>query len=559
MKLKIIVLVLGLFCHNALAASGVATAHPIATAAGIKMLELGGNAFDAAIAITATLAVVEPASSGMGGGGFWLLYDADQDKSIMLDGREKAPLAATHDMYLDEQGNVVPNLSISGALAAGIPGQPAALVWLGKHYGALPLRVSLQPAIDAATNGFEVGQRYRKNIEYRIDAINAFSGAAEIFLIDGKVPEIGARIVQNDLAKTLRTLAVQGHDGFYAGDIAEKLVQGVKQSGGIWSLQDLAEYQVAVRQPVVVEYNGMTVTSAALPSSGGLVLAESLNILSNYDIESMDDVDFTHVTVEAMRRAYRDRAEYMGDTDFVEVPTKMLNDRQYANGLNQSLRMDRATPSAQLAPTWVDRQNGQDTTHFSVVDDQGNRVAATLSINYPFGSGVAPTGTGVLLNDEMDDFSAKPGQPNVYGLVGARANAIEPGKRMLSSMSPTFLETANRIAVLGTPGGSRIISMVLLSALKFHRRADTHSINQAIAQEIVGRPRYHHQYLPDVIQYEPGALSEQTIAALEARGHKFKPVNRKWGNMQVVIVDRDSGEITAASDGRGEGQAKVLP
>ena len=551
MKLKIIVLALGLFCHNALAASGVASAHPIATAAGIKMLELGGNAFDAAIAITATLAVVEPAGSGLGGGGFWLLYDADQDKSIMLDGREKAPLAATRDMYLNEQGNVVPNLSVSGALAAGIPGEPAALVWLEKHYGALPLTVSLQPAIDAATNGFTVGPRYRKSIEYRIDAINASPAAAEIFLIDGKAPEIGARIVQNDLAKTLWSLAMRGHDGFYNGDIAEKLVQGVKQAGGIWSLQDLAEYQVAVRRPVVVEYNGMTLTSAALPSSGGLVLAESLNILSNYDIEAMDDTDFTHVTVEAMRRAYRDRAEYMGDTDFVEVPTEMLNDRQYANGLNQSLHMDRSTPSGQLAPTWVDRQNGQDTTHFSVVDDQGNRVAATLSINYPFGSGLVPTGTGVLLNDEMDDFSAKPGQPNVHGLVGARANAIEPGKRMLSSMSPTFLETANRIAVLGTPGGSRIISMVLLGALAFHRGAS--------AQEMVDRARFHHQYLPDVIQYEPGALSEQTIAALKVRGHKLKPVNRKWGNMQVVIVDQDSGEITAASDSRGEGQARVLP
>ena len=551
MKLKIVVLLLSLFCHNAFAASGVATAHPIATAAGIKMLALGGNAFDAAIAITAVLGVVEPASSGLGGGGFWLLYDADQEKSIMLDGRERAPLAATRDMYLDEDGNVVPHLSISGALAAGIPGQPAALVWLAKHYGTLPLTVSLQPAIDAAANGFAVGQRYRRRIEYRIDTINAYPETAEIFLLDDAVPEIGARIVQNDLAKTLSILATQGHDGFYSGAIAKKLVAGVQRAGGIWSLQDLAEYQVVVRQPIQVEYNGMTLTSTALPSSGGLVLAQSLNILSNYDLSSMDDVDFTHVTVEAMRRAYRDRAEYMGDTDFVEVPTKMLNDKQYANGLSQSLRMDRASISNQLAPTWVDGSKGQDTTHFSVIDERGNRVAATLSINYPFGSGVVPTGTGVLLNDEMDDFSAKPGQPNVYGLVGGYANAIEPGKRMLSSMSPTFLETDKRIAVLGTPGGSRIISMVLLSALKFHQGAD--------AQSIVNQPRYHHQYIPDVIQYEPDALPEETIAALKLRGHQFKPINRQWGNMQAVILDKVSGEITAATDERGEGHSEVLP
>ena len=550
-KFALIAAFLYLVSTTTYGAAGVATAHPVATAAGIKILEMGGNAFDAAIAITSTLAVVEPAGSGIGGGGFWLLYDSDEEQSIMLDGREKAPLAATRDMYLDDAGNVIPDLSISGALSAGIPGEPAALVWLEKNYGSMPLTVSLQPAIEAARNGFDVGPRYQKSIEYRLETISASPAAARIFLDNGAVPEIGTRIVQEDLANTLWTIAIQGHDGFYSGQVAEKLVSGVQEAGGIWTLEDLGNYQVEVREPVQAEFNGMTMTSAALPSSGGLVLAESLNILSNYDIDSMNDADFTHVTVEAMRRAYRDRAEFMGDSDFVEVLIPMLVDRHYANGLSQSIRMDSASKSAQLSPTWVDGKKGQDTTHFSVIDHEGNRVAATLSINYPFGSGIVPAGTGVILNDEMDDFSAKPGEPNVYGLVGARANAIEPGKRMLSSMSPTFLETGDRIAVLGTPGGSRIISMVLLGALEFHRGAD--------ADTVVNRPRFHHQYLPDVIQYETEALAEDTIADLEARGHQFKALNRTWGNMHAVILDKNSGDITAASDGRGEGQALVLP
>ncbi len=553
MKYKSILTVVLFFslCHGAYGAAGVASAHPLATAAGIRMLEMGGNAFDAAVAITATLAVVEPAGSGLGGGGFWLLYDADNDKSIMLDGREKAPLAATHDMYLDENGEVVANLSTAGALSAGIPGEPAALVWLAKNYGSLPLAVALLPAIEAAANGFAVGNKYRQSIEWRIDAIKSSAEAARLFLVNGRLPGIGARIIQPDLANTLQILAVEGHDGFYSGQTAKKLVDGVRQAGGIWTLQDLSEYQVAVRQPVVVDYKGMTLTSAALPSSGGLVLAESLNILSNYDLHSMNDVDFTHVTVEAMRRAYRDRAAFMGDTDFVAVPTRLLLGHDHAHELSQSVRMDRATNSHDLAPTRVNGGEGEDTTHFSVIDSHGNRVAATLSINYPFGSAVVPPGTGVLLNNEMDDFSVKPGSPNAYGLIGARANAIEPGKRMLSSMSPTFLQTEERIAVLGTPGGSRIISMVLLGALEFHRGAD--------AQSVVDRPRYHHQYLPDSIQYEPGGLAEETVSALRQRGHDLTPVNRRWGNMQVVILDRKSGEITAASDGRGEGRAQLIP
>ena len=552
-------LLLALPPRDATAAAGVASADPLATAAGIEILQQGGNAFDAAVAVSAALAVVEPASSGLGGGGFWLLHDAASGEDVMLDGREKAPLAATRDMYLDAAGEVIPKLSIDGALAAGIPGEPAALAWLAENRGALPLSASLAPAIRLAEAGFPVTPRYRRELEFRLDAVAASPGAAAIFLADGEAPAEGALIVQRDLAATLRALADAGFDGFYRGEVARKLVAGVRAAGGIWTAEDLSAYRVVVRKPVVAAYRGMKITSAALPSSGGLVLAQALNILSGYDLAalapgSLDAPDFVHLAVEAMRRAYRDRAEYMGDADFVEVPTGLLADPRYAAGLRQSIRLEHATPSERLAPTFTGeggaRSEGADTTHFSVIDAAGNRVAATLSVNYSFGSGLVPPGTGVLLNDEMDDFSAKPGSPNVYGLVGAAANAIAGGKRMLSSMSPTFLETGERVAALGTPGGSRIISMVLLAALEFHRGAG--------ASDIVNRPRFHHQYLPDAIQFEPGALSAQTVEALRLRGHQLDPKARPWGNMHIVIRDRAGGKITAASDRRGDGAARVL-
>ncbi|MGI9311348.1 MAG: gamma-glutamyltransferase [bacterium] len=538
---------------EARAAAGVASADPLATAAGIEILRSGGNAFDAAVAVSAALAVVEPASSGLGGGGFWLLHDARSGEDWMLDGRERAPLAASRDMYLGADGEVVPRLSVDGALAAGIPGEPAALAWLAEHHGALPLSASLRPAIELAQRGFAVGARYRRLAKFRRDALAASPSASSVFLADGEVPELGAIIVQHDLAATLRALAQRGHDGFYHGEVARKLVDGVRAAGGIWTLDDLRAYRVKARAPVVANYRGMKITSAALPSSGGVVMAQALNILSGYALDEMVAADFTHLAVEAMRRAYRDRAQYLGDADFVEVPSARLLHPQYAAGQRQSIRLDRATPSESLAPTNdgdLVRGEGADTTHFSVIDAAGNRVAATLSINYPFGSGLMPPGTGVLLNDEMDDFSAKPGAPNVYGLVGAEANAIEGGKRMLSSMSPTFLEHDGRIGALGTPGGSRIISMVLLGALAFHRGAD--------ADAIVSRPRFHHQYLPDAIQYEPDALSAQTIAALRQRGHRLDPKERTWGNMHAVILDTANGEVTAASDPRGDGAAMVL-
>lgn len=530
--------------------AAIAAAHPLAVRAGLEILEAGGNAFDAAVAVTATLAVVEPYGSGLGGGGFWLLFRARDERYSLLDGRETAPSAAHRDMYLDGAGELIPRASLDGALAAGIPGVAAGLDYLATHYGALPLAVSLAPAIRHARTGFPVSERYRRMAAFRLDALRASPAAAEVFLLVGEVPPIGYMVRQPALAATLERIAVAGRAGFYRGPIARGLVAGVQAGGGIWTLTDLAAYDVMVRAPVIGEYAGTRVVSAAPPSSGGVALVEMLNILSGFDLDAMDPVTQKHVIIEAMRRAYHDRANALGDPDFVEVPVARLTDPAYGKGLAATIELDRATPSAVSSKVEARRSSGHQTTHFSIIDFEGNRVAATLSINYPFGSAFMPSGTGVLLNDEMDDFSARPGTPNAYGLVGGEANAIAPGKRPLSSMTPTFLERDDRIAILGTPGGSRIITMVLLAALDFAAGKGPVSW--------VGLPRYHHQYLPDEVQFEPGALDEFDQIGLARRGHTLRELNRPYGNMQAILWDAKTGAITAASDPRGEGQGVVL-
>lgn len=530
--------------------AAVASAHPLATRAGIEILQQGGNAFDAAIAVSAALAVVEPYSSGIGGGGFWLLHSAADMKQVMIDGREKAPLAAHRDMYLDDAGDIIPQLSIDGPLAAGIPGLPAALVHLSENYGSLPLATSLKPAIDLARQGFAVDAHYQRMASFRIEALRASDDAASIFLHDGEVPDEGYVIKQPELAETLQAIADTGMQGFYHGEIADKLVDSVRQHGGIWSLRDMAEYQVVEREPIRFEFNDMHVTSVPPPSSGGVAMAQILNILSSYPFDELSVAERKHLLIESMRRAYRDRAEFLGDSDFVDVPVRELTSRAHADALAQDIDMQQATPSDQLRAIAIDKTDGADTTHFSILDAEGNCVSATLSINYPFGSGFVANGTGVLLNDEMDDFSSKPGTPNVYGLVGAEANAIEPGKRMLSSMSPSFALHDDRLVILGTPGGSRIITMVLLGLLEFYDGAD--------AKRIVDAPRMHHQYLPDKVFYEEGALEDEILKALRRKGHELEQLDSRYGNMQAIILNRSSGEIDAASDHRGVGKAMVI-
>ncbi|MDH5784183.1 MAG: gamma-glutamyltransferase [Chromatiales bacterium] len=527
--------------------SAIATAHPLATEAGQQILASGGNAFDAAVAVSAVLAVVEPYSSGIGGGGFWLLHRKD-GYEVMVDGRETAPGKAHRDMYLNERGEIIPGLSMDGPLAAGIPGEPAALAHISKRYGRLSLSKSLAPAIQYAREGFAVTPHYRKMAEWRREALNASPEAAAIFLQGGEVPEPGHLIKQPRLATTLEALAHQGADGFYRGDVAQEMVKAVQANGGIWSMEDLASYMVIEREPLKASYGDYTITSVPPPSSGGVALITTLNILDELDYAKAKEPERTHLLVEAMRRAYRDRAHYLGDSDFVSVPVERLISEEHAKTLTAGIDRNRATPSTTL-PGYGAPEGGSDTTHFSILDREGNYVAATLSINYPFGSGFVAGSTGVLLNDEMDDFSAKPGTPNAYGLVGAEANAIAPGKRMLSSMSPSFVTGPDGVAILGTPGGSRIITMVLLGMLE-------HFDGKGV-DAWVNRPRIHHQYLPDLLFYESGALSSEQVMQLQKLGHQLKVSDSKWGNMQAVHWDTRSGVVSAASDPRVEGKAML--
>ena len=527
--------------------NAVASAHPLATRAGLEILDQGGNAFDAAIAVAAALAVVEPYSAGMGGGGFWLLHREQDGFQTFVDARETAPGAATANMYQDKDGKVMRDWAVNGPSAAAIPGQAAAFVHVAQKYGQLPLTTSLAPAIRLAENGFPVDEKYRKLASYREEVINRFPESASIFLHNGKVPPSNHVIRQPDLARVLSAIAEKGNAGFYEGDVAQQLVDGVQQTGGLWTLKDLANYRVVERTPVVSQFRGARVVSAPPPSSGGIVMANALNILSQFNAGQTSDLT-PHLAVEAMRRAYQDRARYLGDPDFVDMPVDKLLSMDYAQQRAASITLDKATPSASLGKP-VGVEEGFHTTHLSVLDKDGNRVSATLSINLPFGSGFVPPGTGVLLNNEMDDFSAKPGSPNAYGLVGSEANAIAPGKRPLSSMTPTFVEFDDRVAILGTPGGSRIISMVMLGVLE---AADNQPVD-----DWVSRVRFHHQYLPDEVQAEPEFVGSEAARQLMLLGHKVVSTGRDYGNMQAILWRHDSNEVTAASDPRGIGSAEV--
>ncbi|MYA30794.1 MAG: gamma-glutamyltransferase [Gammaproteobacteria bacterium] len=529
--------------------AAIASAHPAATAAGFEILSRGGNAFDAAVAVSAALSVAEPHSSGIGGGGFFLLHQAADKSSVFVDARETAPGAATRDMYLDENGEPVRRASLSGPLAAGIPGLPAALEHIANKYGRLPLEQSLAPAIRLAREGLPVTEGTRRLLRALPRMGSPSPAFVEIFMPGGETPPVGDLIRRPDLADTLETLGSRGAAGFYTGPRAELMVTGVRDAGGIWSMEDLAAYRIVERQPLRFRYGEVEVTTAPPPSAGGVALAQVLNMLAHRGFAQLEDPARTHLLVEAIRRAYRDRAEYLGDPDFVPVPVERLIHPWYADGLLASVRMDRATPSDTLPGPISQRPLGTDTSHFSVLDKDGNRAAVTQTINTLFGSGFVPPGTGVILNNEMDDFSVKRGTPNAFGLVHSHANGIEPGKRMLSSMTPTFLESERGLAILGTPGGSRIVTMVLLGALAWMEGAD--------AEGIVSLPRVHHQYIPDSVSFEAGAMDKDLQAALAELGHELRESSRPWGNMQAITHEYADGTLTAASDPRRNGGSDV--
>lgn len=529
--------------------AAVSSAHPAASAAGLEVLRAGGNAFDAAVAISAALAVVEPTGSGLTGGGIYLLHRASDGFETAIDAREFAPAAATRDMFLDAHGEPVPGLSTDSALGAGIPGEPAGMALLAARYGRLPVAQSLAPAIRLARDGFPLSAHLHEALQRRLAQFAADPEVARNFLRHGAVPPTGTLIRQPQLAALLEQLAHHGLEAFYQGELAARLVAGVRAQGGIWSEADLAAYRAIERPPIVGQYRGARVVSAPPPSSGGIALIEALNILAQQPLATSDSVTRKHFIIEAMRRAHRDRAMYLGDPDFVSVPVARLISPDYAAGLAASIRDDRATPSSTLPGIGAGAAAGPQTTHFSVLDRDGNRVAATITLNFGFGSGRMIKGTGLFLNNEMDDFSMKPGVPNGYGLVGADANAIAPRKRMLSSVTPSFVDSGDRMMITGSPGGSLIIGMVLLATLDF---LDGHS-----AAEIAAAPRIHQQYLPDAVRYEPGALSEAEIAALKARGDTLVSSSWRWGNLQTIIWNRNTGAVEAAADPRGEGAGLV--
>jgi len=528
-----LLLFLPLEAHATQPEAGMAVAaHPLAAEAGIEMLKRGGNAFDAAAATALALGVVEPGSSGIGGGGFFLLYIAKEDRYVMIDARETAPKLAGHGEAYQSQS------SIDGPQSAGVPGLIAGVDRLVTEYGRLTRPDIAEPSIRIARDGFEVSSRLDGMIQWRGKVFN--EAALRIFL-----KKRGERIRQLALAGTLSRFASKGSEDFYRGETAGRLVADLIRDGGLIRLEDMAAYKAIEREPVRFEYQGFSFISAALPSSGGMTLAHIFGQLAEDNLRAFSPADRAHLLIEAMKRAYRDRNEYLGDADFVAIPKDYL-DPERLKTLRQSIRMDQAFPANDLRGLAEPMGASVDTTHFSVIDAEGNMVSATLSINYGFGSGYVSPSTGILLNDEMDDFATKPGEPNAYGLVQGEANAVVPGKRMLSSMTPSFVIGPERTFIVGTPGGSRIISMLLLASIGF-------MLDEIPAADWVNTPRFHHQFLPDVVQHEKGAFSDGVAADLKKRGHVLKEM-RNYGNMQAILWKRKTDGLTGIADARGDGE-----
>jgi len=527
--------------------AGIASANFHATDAGFEVLAKGGNAFDAAIAVASTLSIVEPESSGIGGGFMAVIHRADGHE-VFIDARETAPAAVHLDDYVNKDGTPNRDNALNGPLSAGIPGEPAGLAWLAVHYGKLPLKESLAPAIRIARDGFKPDGRFIHAISEREQEIRRWPASVAKYLPGDKLPSSGEVWRDPDQARTLELLGEHGFDGFYRGETGKKLVDAVRAAGGNWTAKDLESYQVKERTPITVDYHGNRVVTAPPASSGGVAVAQILNILSGFDLTKLDEAHRVHLVIEAMRRAFRDHNDYLGDPDFVKMPLDMLLSPYYAAGLRMTILPDKATPSSML-PVSIGVDPGMHTTHFSVIDKDGNIASITLTVNYTMGSTFVAAGTGVLLNDEMDDFALVPNKPNVYGLLGSAANAPAPGKRMLSSMTPTIVFGPDRVGVIGSPGGSTIITQVLQGVLAF--------IDGKDAAGIVAQKRFHHQYMPDRVDMEPGVFDANTADSLTRMGHTLRERN-PWGFMNVVTWDLKANKLDAASDPRREsGLGKV--
>jgi gamma-glutamyltranspeptidase/glutathione hydrolase len=515
----------------------VVTSHPLATGVGEKILQDGGNAYDAAVAISATLSVIEPFASGLGGGGFWLMHDKDTNKHIFLDARETAPANIKMEMFLDEDGNHLKTISREGPLAAAIPGAPAALVYVAENYGSLPLSKVLKPAIKFAKEGFLVGERYVRGAEYKKDLLLKYPESSAIFLHNGNVPKPGWKLYQKDLAKTLKIIGESGHRGFYSGQLADKLVDSVEVYGGVWTHDDLHNFAVIKREPVKFSYKGHQLIAPGLPSSGGLMLEYIFSSLKSYDLSKLSPLETKHLMVELLKRSFYLRNASMGDPDFI-YDTNFQNLKN--EGFKELPEVDftMATNPDDFPDIASMSEEGLSTTHFAVVDKFGNKVAVTQSINFWFGSGFVPKGTGVLLNNEMDDFIFTANETKKM-----LPNTMHPRKRMLSSMTPLIIESDQDYVILGTPGGKRIISMVLLAALDW--------IDGGNAKSMVTMPRYHHQFIPNHILFEENALSKAEQDELKNLGHEIKESNRLFGNMQIITWDAKNKELKKANDPRG--------
>jgi gamma-glutamyltranspeptidase/glutathione hydrolase len=527
----------------------VVSASELASKVGVEILKKGGNAVDAAVAVGFALAVTYPAAGNIGGGGFMVIHLNDGTNTT-IDYREKAPLSANEFLYQDSLGNFLPEKSQTGVTSSGVPGSVAGLIFALEKYGTLSLAEVIQPAIDLASNGFIFEYRLAKSFEYELESFIKYESTKKIFTKDGNSFNEGDLFIQSDLANALSLIKDNGLDGFYSGQTAELIVKQISQQGGYITLEDLKNYKPVERLPITTDYKGYNVITMGPPSGGGVSLIQMLNILASIEFERKEwgSSHYYHNLIEAMKYSFADRSKYIGDPDFYDVPLKWLLSKKYADEIFSKIN-DAAVPSAEILPGIADSfSESEETTHYSVIDKFGNAVSTTTTINSSFGSKVVVDGAGFLLNNEMDDFSSKPGEPNQFGLIGSDANKIEPGKRMQSSMSPTIILKDNKpFMLIGSPGGSTISTVVLqviLNVLDYGM-----DIQQAIDM-----PRIHHQWLPDELNYERFGLSLDVIQSLQNKGHTIGGI-RTLGRCEGIVVDFENEIFFGATDPRGYGAA----
>jgi len=547
--LAISFLILG--CSNPKPIKGaVVSAREEASAIGVAIMKQGGTAFDAMIATDLALTVCYPNAGNISGGGF-AVYRTNEGEIGSLDYREKAPLGASSDMYLDAEGNVIPNKSTLGGLAVGVPGTVAGLVALHEKFGTLPWETLVQPAIDLARKGYVVTTKQEQSFKSKKDDFIAVNGPETFYAQEFKAGDL----VQNvALAETLERIAKFGKAGFYEGPVADDLVERVQETGGIITHEDLLSYEPVWRDPIQFKYKDLMLYAMGPPSSGGICLGQIMKMIEPYDVGQYqhNSLSAMQVIVEAERRSYADRSLYLGDPDFVKIPKDSLLDGDYLSKRMRSFTFEKATKSSDIAPGTIQWEESEETTHYSIVDPQGNAIAVTTTLNGSYGSKVFVEKGGYFLNNEMDDFSSKPGVPNMFGLIGGKANAIAPQKRMLSAMTPTIVEKNGKLAmVVGTPGGSTIITSVLQTILNVYEF-------DMDVQSAVAAPRFHHQWLPDVVVFEPGLFDPSLIKSLQAKAYDIKEeYSRIIGRVDAIQVS-ESGEISTGADPRGDDTAVHL-